>query len=209
MSDADRILMADIENKWGSVIADVCKSSSVPPAFVAALAANESGGDASAKRFEGAVLVTLWKVLLGRTAAYGSIRTADLVKFITGTRTGAVVAPQSLPADAFQRLDALATSWGLTQIMGYHVFDLNFWTDRMSMTPQSGLSDPHDNLVAAAQLLAQFAQRFNLDATKDFSEMFRCWNTGEPNGTTHDPAYVPNGLARMALYAQLVPSGAD
>jgi len=32
--------------------------------------------------------------------------------------------------------------------------------------------------------------------------LFRCWNTGRPDGKTADPAYVENGLRRMEIYRE-------
>src|SRR6267142_4538423 len=129
-------LMQSIKAQWGTEIEDACKTSAVPPAFLAALIAGESGGKPDAKRFEPGVLRALWEVLLGRKTAYGSIRRADLVQFVAGLASPPVSSPQSLPADAFQRVDSLATSWGLTQIVGYHILD--------TLTPPSPPRDPQD-----------------------------------------------------------------
>ena len=37
----------------------------------------------------------------------------------------------------------------------------------------------------------------------EFAELFRCWNTGRPNGKTFDPNYVQNGLRRIEIYRRL------
>jgi len=34
--------------------------------------------------------------------------------------------------------------------------------------------------------------------------LFRCWNTGRPDGRTADPAYVENGRRRMEIYRELM-----
>lgn len=189
--------MQSIKTQWGAAIAEECSTSSVPEAFLAALIAGESGGRSGASRFEKGVLLNLWEVLLGRKPAFGSIVRADLVKFITALQNGQTRFADSLPADAFQRVDGLATSWGLTQIMGYHV---------ISDTAALSLDDlrmPQTHLHFACKMLAGFAHQFSLDVTTEFSELFRCWNTGRPDGTTFDPAYVNNGLARMAVWSSL------
>ncbi|MDE3178922.1 MAG: hypothetical protein KGM47_04600, partial [Acidobacteriota bacterium] len=49
-----------------------------------------------------------------------------------------------------------------------------------------------------------FARRFGLRMSADFGSLFRCWNTGEPDGQTSDPGYVEEGIRRMALYRQLM-----
>jgi len=55
--------MQSIKDKFGAVIDDACKDSSVPPEFLAALIANETGGNPNAKRFERGVLASLWEIL--------------------------------------------------------------------------------------------------------------------------------------------------
>ena len=54
-----------------------------------------------------------------------------------------------------------------------------------------------------AELIHEFAARFHLDPQRDFEALFRCWNTGRPNGQTYDPAYVEKGLRRAALARRL------
>ena len=188
----DLELMQDIKTRFGAVIAAACSVSSVPPAFIAALIANESGGNVNAKRFEHTVLAALWEVLLGRKAAYGSIARASLVGYVAGVPVPTINVPANLPANAFQRVDALATSWGLTQIMGYHALEFGVTID--------ALISPEDGLPIATKMLSGFARSFNLDVTKDFEAMLRCWNGGHPTAQTFDPQYVPNGLARMNLW---------
>jgi len=70
------------------------------------------------------------------------------------------------------------------------------------------LLEPRFHFRVALELLAQFAERYQLDPTREFAEMFRCWNTGQPYGPPHgpattDPEYVAKGIHRMALYAKL------
>jgi hypothetical protein len=194
-------LMKSIGAKFGVVIADACHSSSVPESFLAGLVANETGGNPNAKRFEKGVLASLWEVLQGRAAHYGSIGRADLNQYI-------LPAAEDLnhPADlhgflsdhfltAIQRLDSLATSWGLTQIMGYEAiaFDIEVPI----------LESPDAGLRYTCRLLALMGSGRGLDLSKDFSEMFDCWNTGRPHAPTADPKYIPNGLARMQIYETL------
>ncbi|PYU98192.1 MAG: hypothetical protein DMG26_19275, partial [Acidobacteria bacterium] len=54
------------------------KASSVPPAFLGALTANESAGSRTAARFEPAVYRHLQAVACGQAPAYGSIGARDL-----------------------------------------------------------------------------------------------------------------------------------
>jgi len=194
----DLELMQSIQTKWGGAIAEACSTSSVPAAFLAALIANETGGNSNAKRFEKGVLAALWEVLLGRKEAYGSIQRIVLVGYVANVAVPAVNAPANLPADAFQRVDALATSWGLTQIMGYHILESS-----APVKTIAALQDPAMHLAMALRLLAQFAAQFQLDVTKDFSAMLHCWNAGSPSAATFDPNYVPNAMRRMDLWASL------
>lgn len=199
-------LMTEIRNEWGEVIAATCRASSVSPAFIAALVANESGGNVDAKRFEPGVLHSLWEMLVGRKATFGSILRSELLLYALPAalpsipdRPAVMVAFSS----TFQRIDDLATSWGLTQVMGYHVLEFGF-----GLKSTDDLILPSRCLPLTLRLLAQFAMRFELSLAKDFAELFDCWNTGEPGGKTADPGYIPRGLARMAIYGQLPPAEA-
>jgi hypothetical protein len=152
----DETLMHEIKEHWGTLISHCCSTSSVPPAFIAALIANESGGQPEVTRYEPAVFTRLAQKHLDWT---------------------------------HDRLTANATSWGLTQIMG-----INY------PGAPSELADPETNLTFALKMLAQFAERFQLDVRSEFSDLFHCWNGGHPTAPTFDPAYSQNGLTLMAEY---------
>jgi hypothetical protein len=192
MTDAE--LMAEIRTEWGALIAQVCHTSSVPPAFLAALVAGESGGDPNAKRFEPSVLASLWEVLLGRKASFGSIGRAQLLTYVIPSETTSV-------DNSLQLIDGLASSWGLTQIMGYNFIALGV----APLSLVAWAKDPENSLQRSISLFAAFAHEFDLDLAEEPAELFRCWNTGRPNGETTDPRYVDNGLARMKLYSDLPP----
>ena len=198
MPDANTELMTRIQAQHGAEIADACKSSSVPEAFLAALIANESGGDPNAKRFERNVLASLWEVLEGHKAAYGSLGAQDLRVHILPGETTATVGGFAAQLDsALNRLDELATSWGLTQIMGYETIVFG--------VPIGGLVAPPSSLRISLRMLAFFGSGAGVDLTKGFAELFDCWNTGRPHRPTADPQYIPNGLARMQIYQALAP----
>ena len=190
-SASERTLMEAIHQRYGALITYVCRKSSIPEAFIAALIANESGrwaadGNPTPARFEKHVLRKLREVRDGMRKDYAGLTLADL-------------------KDASEEiLRADASSWGLTQIMGYHVIKNGF--------PPFKLNDPEVNLTKAIALLRDFAGHFQLDVTREFEEMFRCWNSGAPyddpktpriEGKTHDPKYVEKGLARMGIYEEL------
>jgi hypothetical protein len=179
--------MSRIREHWGPAIAAACQFSSVPSAFVAALIANESGGEPTGPpRFEPNVYAKLLAVRDGRLSHYGSIDKHDLA--------------------GCKDIDVrdFATSWGLTQIMGYHLLA---W----GQDPRD-LLNPKFNLEMCTRLLASFAQAYQLDVRREFEELLRCWNAGAPydnpktprlEGKTTDPEYVPNGLLRMKIYVEL------
>ena len=196
-------LMSAIKTSWGPAIDAACKTSSLPPAFLAALIANESGGDKNATRFEPAVLGAFWSLLLGRTANYGSLRRDDVLAFLsTPAATAEVSALGKLPGIVtvtMLRLDGLATSQGLTQIMGYEAL-------AFKLPDVAALEDPAVSLPLTVKMLAQFAERFALNLASDFENLFDCWNTGRPHAKTFDPEYVPRGLTRLRLYQSLAAS---
>jgi len=169
--------MQRIHAQWGEAISAACKYSSVPPAFLAALIALESGGEPAAKRFEKHVYNKLISVQRGYADRYGALSRRDL---------------QPLSDDGIRNL---ATSWGLTQIMGYHVARRPGGIEI--------LLNVETHLKFALGLLAEFAERYGLNVTLEFAELFRCWNTGKPYGETYDPKYVENGLRRLAIYREL------
>ena len=195
------VLMGKIRDKWGEAIRGAIAGTQISEAFLAALVANESGGDPTKKRFEPHVLIHLWDVIIGREARYGNVLPADLVNYVAGLIATPVTVPRTMPANAFQKVDELATSWGLTQIMGYHTLEwlgIPGWYRTVD-----DLRDGAKNLKCAAYLVTIFANDFILDMTKDFSQLFHCWNAGSPSADTFDPAYVPDGMERMDLYHSL------
>ena len=202
MSDLDLMKQVFVKANGGTIRA-ACRASSIPENFLAALVAGESGGDFNAKRFEPAVLSHLWEVCVGRKAAFGSIGGRDLLLYVMPKSVSELRADGATTATisdalavAMQRLDSLATSWGLTQIMGYHVLEVGKTVDM--------LRTPDGNLNFAIAMLTRFAARFHLDVTEDFGDLFRCWNTGQPDGKTFDPDYVVNGINRMSIWPQVL-----
>jgi hypothetical protein len=196
----DQELIAMIKDRWGGAIAEACKSSSVQPAFLAALIANESAGKADATRFEPTVFEKLKEVLLGTRPHYAPagikhpLTKADLTAYCA---PGAADGTREDFSVELQTLHALATSWGLTQIMGWHLVEFQ------SGFGMSWLATPGGNLSFACRLLAWFAEHYGLDLATGFGDLFTCWNTGGPGNPTYDPQYVPNGLALLAIYEAL------
>jgi hypothetical protein len=200
ITTADQTLMKTIRATYGAAIEEACQGSAIPPEFLAALVANESGGNPTRKRFEKGVLCQLWEVIQGRAAHFGSIGRNDLFTAIEKTSSQKVtgidmILPPAILSAIFAALDELSTSWGLTQIMGYQSIALGI--------PLSSLQDPVAGLVATKRLLIQFVKEFEIDIPAGSERLFRCWNTGRPDGATYDATYPQNGLARMNIYRGL------
>jgi hypothetical protein len=191
-------------------IQEACHSSSVPADFLGALTANESGGDPAAVRFEPSVYRHLKAVAAGERPHYGGIGVEALgeeLAEVLHPKTGEFHAQflnslfmagqaSELSRQADEALRELASSWGFTQIMGFHIIGRH-GTVR-------DLLEPRFHYRLANQLLAEFAASYQFDLAREFEELFRCWNTGRPDGRTADPAYVENGLRRMEIYRALI-----
>lgn len=199
-------LMERVITRCRGLILEACAYSSIPPEFLGALTANESGGDPKATRFEPAVYGYLKSVAEGKSPVYNWIRAKDLdaeIQEMLHPKAGGFHARYLVPPFPANHREAiagleeealreLATSWGFTQIMGYHL------VGRAGTVRD--LLDPQFHYRFAIHLLAEFAQDFALDPAREFREMFRCWNTGSPYGRTYDPQYVEKGLERMEIY---------
>lgn len=209
----ERRLLERVCARCHAVISEVCAYSSVPAAFLGALVANESGGDPQAMRFEPAVYRHLKAVAEGRRATYAGLSRRDFDAEIAemlhpkaGSFHAVFLTPpfraahgRELAASRDEALRELATSWGFTQIMGYHLVG-------RSGTVRD-LLEPRFHFRLALELLALFAERYQLDLAREYAEMFRCWNTGQPYGQTFDPDYVAQGLRRLEIYRSIESSG--
>ncbi len=187
-------------------IAAAGASSPVRWEFLGALIANESGGNASVRRFEPSVYRHLKSLSRGDSGTYAGIGAGDLaqeVEEFLHPKAGNFHARYLNPAFAAHQganlgaltdeaLREFATSWGFTQVMGYHVVGRE--------ATVRDLLEPQFHFRMALELFDEFAAEYQLDLAHDFEEMFRCWNTGAPYGQTFDPNYVANGLRRLELY---------
>jgi hypothetical protein len=194
ITNADVALMRRIRARWAGPIAEACRYSSLSDNFIAALIANESGGNECARRFEPHVFAKLKATRDGKA---------------TAPHAASGIGGGDLKGADDETLTRLAASYGLTQIMGYHLLDSRFkiqdsrWEIQNPKCDPRRLFDAQFNLQTALRILAEFCQRFNLDPKNEFAEMFCCWNTGQPYGATFDPEYVAKGLARMNIYGEL------
>lgn len=214
-SGGQRRLLDRVFRRCHAFIAEACAVSSLPVEFLAALVANESGGNQLAARFEPSVYRHLKAVAEGKARAYAGARREDLEEEIAemlhpkadSYHARYLTSPfganhrEEIAASEDEALRELATSWGFTQIMGYHQ------VGRPGTVRD--LLEPRTHFRNALGLLAEFAADFQLDPRREFAELFRCWNTGQPYGKTFDPDYVERGLARMEIYRQVVEASAQ
>lgn len=198
--------MQRIFERCHQVIIGACAHTALLPEFLGALTANESGGSPQAARFEPAVYRHLREVAEGKGRVFSGISARELdteLEQMLHPKAGSYheryfgapfAEKHTAEISAFEdeALRELATSWGYTQIMGYH------------MVGRDGsvrdLLEGQFHFRMAVELLSDFAHEFELDPAVEFEPMLRCWNTGRPYGETFDPDYVRKGLERMELY---------
>ena len=174
------------------------KTGSIPQSFIAALTANESDKnvDPNSTRHEPAVLAKLVAVCLGQRKSYNGVTAGMLWLSHDGKES-----PEKLSFRQLEHLQNAATSWGFTQIMGYHAL-------RMGGSI-SELANPSRHYALTVKLLnecpANCKLKFGVDVdlSKDFEKMARWWNTGKPDGKTYHENYVPNILRRMTQWEQM------
>ena len=207
-AEAEHKLVRRVFIRCNEFIQKACSRSSVCAEFLGALTANESGGDPTAVRFEPSVYRHLKAVATGERPRYGGIgaealcqELAEVLHPKTGKYHAVFLNSQFMAGQASElsrladeALRELASSWGFVQIMGFHVIGRHG-------VPRD-LLEPRFHYRLANQLLAEFAEFHQLDLSREFAELFRCWNTGRPDGKTADPAYVENGLRRMEIYRE-------
>lgn len=206
-----RALLQAVEKTAGPYLRAFAPTTGIPVAFWAALTANESGlyclqgrdPRDFPPRFEPLVYRHLLDVVAGKAKVYAGLDGEELQRgeeAQLNPRTGAFHARflteqwaenkgQDLSHLRDDALRNLASSWGFTQVMGYHILE---WGDTVD-----DLADPDAHYGYAAHLMAEFVSQYGLDIRIDFEEMARCWNTGRPDGKTYDAAYVQNLFARM------------
>lgn len=190
-------LMLRVWRVCGAEITKAAQGTDYPPAFLAALAANETGGDPTRTRFEPLVFAHLGRVIVGQESHYGALGAQDLIEAYAPPHAGWGLR-ESLTA-----LANFATSWGPCQVMGYHAL-----TRKIPLSWIVQLSSHFDVVVG---LLNDFRREWR-ETAFDAAHLLDDWNTGRPDGKTADPQYISNGLGRMALYGtigQWAPGGTE
>lgn len=174
-------IASQIRERFGLKIAQAVEGTPVPAKFVAGLIAVEAGKDKkgqiseTAMRFERGVFARLQQVRDGKRSEWSGIKTKDV-------------------HDASDlSLKALATSYGLTQVMGWHcIHNLNCTV--------AGLRDPDRHLGHAVKLLMLNSADGDFERQEYVGE-FREWNSGSEKGKTYDVDYVHNAGLVMDAYA--------
>jgi hypothetical protein len=157
---------------------------------------NESSGDPNARRFEPAEFAKLAMVVAGREAHFGAIGAQDLAAVLSK----AGINSDPLRAVAGKFLD-LATSWGPTQVMGYQTIPLGRPVSDLLALPSHFQICTRILLAFMRQWQTRFDEARSIENRQEM--LFRCWDTGEPDGKTADPEYCTKGMARMQLYGAL------
>jgi hypothetical protein len=197
-----RDIVRQIHDRFGPQIERATRGNLVSPALLAGLTFNESGRDRAgqinprASRFEKHVHAALKAVKDGTRRAYGRVTRADIWD----------------ASDAALR--ALATSHGVTQIMGYHVIHAMTDPDGSAVTVAE-LADTERHYAYAVQLmmadgLADLREYERATKNGDprarkraIERLYRRWNTGSPTGKTYHTTYVPNGIKAHDLWLEM------
>lgn len=170
--DPEDKIMYKIYHQWHPKIMDAVSGTDISAAYMAALISLESSppGNARSERFEQHIYERLYN-LKHQAQKFGSIKQSDLARY----------------DDAGMR--QLATSYGLTQIMGYHCIRMGCTIDELR---------GEDHLLWAIGYMMNHYQK--AAAQKDWQAAFRIHNTGRPDGRPHRADYVERGLLRMEYY---------
>ena len=168
-----------IFDRFGLKVHLACANSIVEESFLAGFIGVEAGIDRNgqiredAKRFEVHVYASLKAVRDGLKRSYNRITKADIA---------------NASDDALKNL---ATSFGMTQIMAWHLI-------KNLRGTVADLRDPEKHLFYAVELLNLTARKHLLK--REYDSVLRIWNTGSANGKTYHADYVGNALKVKKYY---------
>lgn len=186
MNPREQAMLRLIRDTMGAQIRAAIHGTPLTEAFVAALVANESSGNPGAKRFEAAEAGWFIQVMSGSRPAYQGITKDKLQAAILagGLGWGSVA----------QTIEDLCTSWGPTQIMGWHGLKGGYKVGELQVL--------ESHFKWAAFELMAFVNQFKLTlpGNSGWINLFHCWNAGAPHNPTSDPEYAMRGVMRMGLY---------
>ncbi|MEQ8353020.1 MAG: hypothetical protein RH862_16145 [Leptospiraceae bacterium] len=172
----DDALMLHLYHSLDEEIQDAVDGTEIPPEYLAALISLEShpAGNRDSRRFEPAVYDRLMDLKYSGEA-FGYIP-RNRVKNLDD-----------------QKLRELATSYGLTQIMGYHCLELGCSID--------DLKGEFHLLWSVAYIRDHYGKQVK---ARDWEACFRMHNTGRVDGITSRKDYVEKGLIRMQYYRKWI-----
>ncbi|EHQ07793.1 hypothetical protein [Leptonema illini] len=170
----DDAVMLHIYHRLHPEIEAAVDGTEIPAAFLAALISLESHppGNRDSRRFEPKVYQRLLE-MKNQGRSFGRLP-AERIRMLSDAE-----------------LRELATSYGLTQIMGYHCLDLG--------CSIQDLSGEYHLLWSIAYMQRHYLSQI---VKKDWEACFRIHNTGRAEGTTHRNDYAEKGLLRMQYYAE-------
>jgi hypothetical protein len=137
-----------------------------------------------AHRFESQVFQSVMQVKMGR-------RSNNFPGFNDGLIYEAIKQYED------ESLHAIANSWGLGQIMGYHLIQ---WGIQPEEYMNHSIRESLNCLMRFYTELLPIASKYS---PHSYEALLRMWNTGSPIGKTYDPNYVSNALSAARSYAPL------
>ncbi|GIX41530.1 MAG: hypothetical protein KatS3mg129_1263 [Leptospiraceae bacterium] len=164
--------MYHIYKSYNEKIYQATWGTEIPPEYLAALISLESypPGNWDSERFEPKVYERLIK-LKNEDIPFGNIPREKIIHI------------------SDYELIKLATSYGLTQIMGYHCLDLGCSIEDLKGS---------DHLLWSIAYIRKHYLKYI--KKKEWETCFRIHNTGNPFGKTHNRDYVEKGIKRMEYY---------
>jgi hypothetical protein len=177
----DDAIMLHLYHKLHVEIERATMGTDIAPAYLAAIVSLESHppGNRSSERFEPYVYQRLVD-LKNDNRAFGKIKRESLV----------------FMSDA--EIRQLATSYGLTQVMGFHCLELG--------CSIQDLKGPYHLQWAVGYMMRHYGPHAR---KRDWNACFRIHNTGLPDGTPARKDYVDQGLMRMQYYQRWMDTRGD
>ncbi len=168
----DDAIMLHLYFKLEKEIARATRGTDIPPAYMAAIISLESHppGNRDSERFEPYVYERL-RELKENNRSFGKIKRETLLTM----------------SDA--QIRQLATSYGLTQVMGFHCLELG--------CSIADLQGPYHLQWSVEYMMRHYGPHARKRA---WEACFRIHNTGRPSGQTTRKDYAEVGQARMRYY---------
>lgn len=161
-----------VETNYGKQIDKIAPEFDLRPEYLKALIILECSGKQKIKpRFEKHVFKKLKLLRSGKLKIYEDLKQKDIKNA------------------SDMALKNLASSWGPFQLMGYKCIKLG-----INVKDVRG----ENALYWGAKWIDKEYGKYLRQGK--FEEAFRIHNTGKPNGKTHDPNYVKNGLNYVEIF---------